>query len=125
MIEIKLFPQKGRGVIATELIHKGTLIEQSPVVVFPTEQRKIIDKTEVFRYYFVIPAEYSESKEVGGYLVFGLASFCNHSDTPNTRVDWVKNETGLWAHLLALEDIQPGAECLLFYTNVDEYPANW
>ena len=125
MIEIKIFPEKGRGVIATEFISKGTVIEKSPVVVFPAEQRHILDKTEVFRYYFVRPAEYGESKEVGGYLVFGLASFCNHSDLPNTQVDWVENETGLWAHLVALDDIQPGEECLLFYTNVDEYPTGW
>ena len=121
MIEIQLFPQKGRGVVATQLILNGTLIEKSPVVAFPAEQRLIIDRTDGFKYYFVIPSEYDKSQEAGGYLVFGMASFCNHSETPNTHINWVKEETGLWAHLIASQDIQPGEECFLFYTNINEY----
>lgn len=121
MIEIKLFPQKGRGVVATEWISQGTLIEKSPVVAFPAKERSILDNTEVFKYYFVIPSEYDKNHEVGGYLVFGLASFCNHSETPNTHINWVEEETGLSAYLIASQDIQPGEECLLFYTNIDQY----
>ena len=121
MIDIKIFPKKGRGVVATEFIAKGTLIEKVPVVSFPAEQRLILDKTEVFKYYFVIPSEYDKTKEVGGYLVFGLASFCNHSETPNTHINWVEDERGLWAELIASQDIEAGKECLLFYTNINEY----
>lgn len=121
MIDIKNFPNKGRGVVATELISKGTLIEKAPVVSFPPEQRTILDKTEVFKYYFVIPSEYDRTKEVGGYLVFGVASFCNHSQKPNTHINWVEDEKGLWAYLIASQDIEAGEECLLFYTNIDEY----
>lgn len=121
MLEVKLFSEKGRGVVATQLILEGTLIEKAPVVYFPAEQRQIIDKTEVFKYYFVVPSEYHGGQEIGGYLVFGLASFCNHSENPNTYIDWVKNETGLWANLIASQDIQAGEECALFYTNIDAY----
>ncbi|MBP0027148.1 SET domain-containing protein-lysine N-methyltransferase [Roseofilum sp. Guam] len=121
MIEIQLFPEKGRGVVATQLIPQGTLIEKAPVVDFPAEERSILDSTQVFKYYFVIPSEYDQRKEVRAYLVFGLASFCNHSETPNTHINWVEDETGLWAHLIASEEIQPREECLLFYTNIDQY----
>ncbi|OAB56171.1 SET domain-containing protein-lysine N-methyltransferase [Phormidium willei BDU 130791] len=121
MIEIQLFPEKGRGVVATQLIPQGTLIEKSPVVEFSIKDRSLLDSTKVFKYYFVIPSEYDKSKQVKAYIVFGLASFCNHSETPNTYINWVEEETGLWAHLIASEDIKPGEECSLFYTNIDQY----
>lgn len=122
MIEVKLLPQKGRGIVASQIIPKETLIEIAPVVSFPTEQRLLINKTEVFKYCFTIPSEYQKSKDVNGYIVFGLMSFCNHSETPNAYINWVKDEIGLWAHLIASKDIEPGEEVFLFYTNIDEYP---
>ena len=121
MIRVKYFPKKGRGIVATELISKETLIEVAPVGSFPAKQRPLMNKTEVFEYYFVIPAEYKNSKNVGGHIVFGLSSLCNHSETPNAYIKWVKNEIGLWAHLVASKDIQLDEEVVVFYTNIDEY----
>ncbi len=46
---------------------------------------------------------------------------CNHDDDPNAIVDWIDNELGLWAKLIALRDIESGEEITVFYTNVDEY----
>ncbi|MBT9317751.1 SET domain-containing protein, partial [Leptothoe spongobia] len=59
---------------------------------------------------------------VKGYFVFGLASFCNHTEEPNSYVDWVENEVGLWSHLITKKDIKQGEEVTVFYTNIDEYP---
>mgnify|MGYP006312620747 CR=1 FL=1 len=123
MIEVKLFPKKGRGIVATQLIPKETLIEIAPVGSFPAEQRPLMSETEVFEYYFVIPSEYEKSKKVGGHIAFGLSSLCNHSETPNAYINWVKDEIGLWAHLIASKDIQAGEEVFVFYTNIDEYPS--
>lgn len=123
MIEVQLLPKKGRGVVATKLIPKGALIEKAPVASIPAEQQVSLEATEVFQYYFVRLSEYEKNKEVGCHIVFGLSSLCNHSETPNTYVNWVEDEIGLWAYLIALEDIQLGEECLLFYTNVDQYPS--
>lgn len=53
--------------------------------------------------------------------MFGLASFCNHAEKPNARVEWVENEVGLWSHLIAQKDIEVNEEVTLFYTNIDEY----
>ncbi|NEO34175.1 MAG: SET domain-containing protein [Symploca sp. SIO3C6] len=122
MIEVKFFPEKGRGIVATKLIPKGTLIEAAPVVSLPAEQIPLIDQTEVFKYYFVIPSEYEKNQEVQGLLVFGISSFCNHSKTPNAYVKWVKEKEGLWAYLIASKDIQPREEVFLFYTNINKYP---
>ncbi|MDY6784392.1 MAG: SET domain-containing protein-lysine N-methyltransferase [Cyanobacteriota bacterium] len=121
MIEVKLFPKKGRGTVATQPISKETLIEVAPVGSFPANQRPTLNETEVFEYYFVIPSEYENSKKVGGHIVFGLSSLCNHSENPNAYINWVKDEIGLWAHLIALKDIQLGEEVFVFYTNIDEY----
>ncbi len=124
MIEVRHIPQKGRGLIAVQPIYAGTLIEVAPVASFRAEERAIIDKTSVFPYYFIQPSEYGHSQESRGHFVFGVVSLCNHADEPNACVKWVENEVGLWTHLVALKDIEPGEEVTMYYTNVDEYSFN-
>ena len=121
MIEVQKILGKDRGVVAKQQILKETVIEIAPVSAIPAEHLSTLDKTEVFKYYFVRPAEYDESYLFRGYLVFGLASLCNHSDRPNAEVSWVEDEVGLWCHLIAQRDIEAGEEVTLFYTNIDEY----
>lgn len=122
MLKIDRISGKGRGIIATQIIEKGMLIEAAPVCTFSPEQRKLIDKTVLFKYYFVKPSEYNSTKEyASGHIVFGLSSFCNHSERPNAKVEWVENDDGSWAHLTAIKDIRPDEEVTLFYTNIDEY----
>ena len=119
----KKSPEKEKGVVAKKLLPKGTLIEAAPVSSFPVEEWTIIKKTEIFKYCFVLPKEYRENNQnADGYIVFGLSSFCNHSENPNAYIKWTQDEVGLWAHLIALADIQPEEEVLVFYTNIDEYP---
>jgi len=124
VLTVQDFPSKGRGVVATEAIAKDTLIERAPAASFPAEQRTIIDSTSIAKYYFVLPSEYEENKHVNGYFVFGLLSLCNHGDTPNAYIDWVKDDVSVWAHLIALQEIPAGTEILLLYTNADEYSFN-
>ncbi|WP_088243331.1 SET domain-containing protein-lysine N-methyltransferase [Calothrix rhizosoleniae] len=121
MIEVRKIAGKGRGIIATEDIAQGSLMEVAPVVVFPAEQRIIVDKTELSQYCFVQPIEYAKSKSAKGYIIFGLASFCNHTKEPNSYVDWIENEVGIWSHLIAKKEIKAGEEITMFYTNIDEY----
>ncbi|WP_353932229.1 SET domain-containing protein-lysine N-methyltransferase [Okeanomitos corallinicola TIOX110] len=122
MIQVNIIPNKGRGIIATQDISKGTLLEIAAVSIIPSEIRKSVQpKIEVFKYLFVQPSEYKGSKESNAYLVFGLASLCNHNREPNSFIDWVENEIGIWSHLIAQKDIRKGEEITLFYTNIDEY----
>lgn len=108
--------------MATQLIKKGTLIEAAPTCSFPTQQRELIDQTELSIFYFVKPSEYNQkNKNVAGHIVFGLASFTNHSQTPNAKIEWKEDECGLWTHLIALEDIQVNDEVMIFYANIDAY----
>lgn len=121
MIEVRNISQKGRGIIATNFLPKDTLIEASLTSSFPAEQWMLIKKTDIFKYCFVIPSEYSEQQDTNGYIVFGLTAFCNHSESPNAYVKWTQDDVGLWAHLIALVDIQAGEEVSIFYTNINEY----
>ena len=121
MIAVKKIAGKGRGIITTEDITQGTLLEVAPVVVFPVEERAVVDKTELSKYYFVRSIEYAESKSVKGYIIFGLASLCNHREEPNSYVEWIENEVGVWSHLIAKKEIKEGEEVTMFYTNIDEY----
>lgn len=121
MIEVQHIPNKGRGIIATDNIPEGTLLEVAPVASFPLEQVPNMNQTELFKYYFVRRLEYGKGNNVKGYLVFGLASLCNHKDKPNARVEWSEDEIGLWSRLIAEEYIKAGQEVTLFYTNIDEY----
>lgn len=122
MIGVKLFPGRGRGIVAQQFIVKGALIETAPVCSFSPEQWSAIDKTDLFKYCFVRPSEYSSNKTVEGYIIFGLSSLCNHSKNPNAYIEWKRDEIGLWAHLIALQDIPSQAEVFLFYTNISDYP---
>ncbi|MEB3339331.1 SET domain-containing protein-lysine N-methyltransferase [Okeania sp.] len=117
----KKIANKGRGIVARQDSHQGTLLEVAPVEVFPFEPDQTKDETGIFKYYFVSPLEYSKNHNINRYLVFGLASFCNHAKNPNAGVEWVENEVGLWSHLIAQTDIKVGEEVTLFYTNIDEY----
>jgi len=113
---------KGCGLIVMKTIKKGELIEAAPTCGFPPEHRKTIDKTELSKYCFVKPSEYNDAETPApGYIVFGLSSFCNHSEKPNAEVKWVEDDLGQWACLTALRDINPGEEVTMYYANIDEY----
>lgn len=121
MIEVKKITNKGRGIIATEAIPKGKLIEAAPVVTFPLEEIPNIHQTKIFQYYFVQPVEYGQGKTMNAYLAFGLVSLLNHSENPNSKVNWIEDEVGLWSHLIAEIDIKAGEEVTMFYANINEY----
>lgn len=73
MIEVKKIPNKGRGIVATQDIAEGTVIEIAPVVTFPLQQIKPLPnlhETEIFKYYFVQPSEDDKSENQNGYLAF-------------------------------------------------------
>ena len=121
MIKVENILNKGRGIIATAAISKGTLIECVPVASFQAKQWEYLNKTDLFKYCFADPECYSAEGDTDGYIVFGLSSLCNHSPRPNARIHWIQRETGLWADLVALSNIQPGEEISIFYTNIDRY----
>ena len=121
LLAIESIASKGRGVVTTKAIAANTVLEIAPVASFPSIERKLIDTTQIAKYYFVQPEAYQGNHEVDGHFVFGFASLCNHDSTPNSKVEWVTNEIGLWSYLTSIKDIASGEEVTLYYTNIDEY----
>lgn len=121
MLKVAMIPGKGRGILANRAIAAGALIEKAPAARMPSEERHLIDQTDVFTYYFADPGSYARKGQYDCLLAFGLSSLCNHAEKPNAVVSWTEDTVGLWASLIALEDIAPDQEVTVFYTNITEY----
>ena len=106
LVEVRLVPQKGRGVFARRLIRKDDVIERVPVLVLPA-------------------GEVEESEEwagISGYcfhwgrgtlaLALGYGSLYNHSYSPNARYDDIGKRTKVFT---ALRDIAAGEEITINY----------
>lgn len=90
-------PGKGRCLIAIERICRGELIEAAPVVVFSSDDARMIDQTPLFDYYF----QWEGDIKAGGTgaIAFGLVSLCNHAFEPNAiiRPNYDRNTLDLHA----------------------------
>lgn len=126
MFRLAKIPGKGRGLLASEAIAAGTVIERAPAVRLPGEDRALVDRTALFAYTFVDPAAYGSAAPAAGHaclLAFGKLTFCNHSAQPNAVVRWTSDDIGQWASLEAARSIAAGEEITLYYTNIAEYSA--
>ncbi len=132
MFRLAKITGKGRGLLASEAIAAGTVIERAPVVRLGPADRSLVDRTALFAYTFVDPEAFAagtgadEPAPAGGHdclLAFGNLTFCNHSEQPNAVVRWTADDIGLWASLEALRSIEGGEEITLYYTNISEYTA--
>lgn len=121
MIKVNSISKKGRGVVLSQAGKKGDILERAPISSFPAEQRVKVNSTDIFEHYFVNVNEYRKSKNVPGYIVYGLISIVNHSSIPNAEVEWTIEGAEGWATLRLLNDLDEGEEVTIAYTNVDEY----
>ena len=127
MFKVVQVPGKGRGLLATETLPAGCVIERVPAVRLGPEDRTKVDSTALFAYTFADPAEFADGTPESDrdcLLAFGSLTFCNHSERPNAVIRWSADEVGLWASLEALQSILPGEEITLYYTNISEYSAS-
>jgi hypothetical protein len=102
---------KGRGVVATQRIVSGTLIEAAPVVPYRTEcKRDEMPDRSLPPELADLPHDWSEEC---GCLVFGAMQFANHSDTPNAG--FTRNIEAVTMTFTALRDIEAGEEITIDY----------
>ena len=72
----------GRGVFTSGNIKKGTVIEESPVIVMSNEERKLLDKTLLHDYIF----EWGE-KKIQCCMALGYVPVYNHSYKSNCEYE--------------------------------------
>ena len=110
-LEIRSDPAKGRGIFAREPLAAGTLIEAAPVIIVPTEQCALLDRTILHDYYFHWDGD--PEGEGRGAVALGLIALCNHSRRPNARVR--RNPARETLDLMALATIVEGDEVTIDY----------
>lgn len=99
---------KGRGVYTSESIEEGTVVEESPVIVMSSEERKWLDKTLLHDYIF----EWGNKKDQC-CVALGYVSLYNHSYKSNCEyeMDFKKKLISV----RAVHFIKAGAELLVNY----------
>jgi SET domain-containing protein len=110
-VAIRLFPGKGRGVVAQRPFRAGETIERPPVIVIAAEEAPLIRDTKLAHYYF----EWGDDCRQAA-IALGYGSLYNHSYTPNARYEFCEDEGCL--EFLALGDIEPGEEITINYNNL-------
>ena len=101
-------PHAGRGVFASQAIHKGEIIETCPVIVVSPNDVEHLKQTDLHNYYF----SWGAKKETVA-ITLGFGSLYNHSYTPNAQ--YKKKEQEHLVEFSALRDIQKGEEITTNY----------
>jgi uncharacterized protein len=116
-LRIGHFPGRGRGVVADQAIVAGALVERSPVIIIPPQDRAAADATVVFTYVFMWEHDTVEEDlyrhEGRSAIALGYTSLLNHSYTPNC--EFVRHIDDLAIDLVALRDIAAGEELTIDY----------
>ena len=95
-----------RGMIATETIRKGAIIEKCPVIPIPINQQQGLLQIELRNYYF----EWTNSHNA---IVLGYGGIINHSFKPNAAYRYgYKNKVMIF---YAIKTIQKGQEVFINY----------
>lgn len=82
-LAVRQVPEKGRGVFAPRNLSRGTLLEESPILVIPAEEYQKYTRHTLFEDYV-----FTWDRSNGSYaLALGLGSLFNHDDSPNVRFE--------------------------------------
>ncbi len=107
-LEIRCSPIHGRGVFATRAFSTGDTVERCPVVVVPAAEQSLLDRTNLFNYYF-----YWEDGAAA--IALGYGSLYNHSASPRAR--YRKDFDASVVAFVAVQDIEVGREITVDYTD--------
>lgn len=105
---IKDTDKKGRGVFCTEDIPADTMIEICPVIVCPPQDRKLIDESYLYNYYFLWEDDHASTA-----IALGYGSLYNHSYQPNARYETYYEEQVI--KFIAIKDIPAHTEITVNY----------
>lgn len=104
-IEVRRSPIAGRGLFTTRAVVAGEVLDVSPVLVIPADQRRHLDRTALSGHYWDWDGDAA--------VALGLISFTNHAELPNAY--WERDDDGPSLVLVAARDLGPGEEVLAHY----------
>jgi len=118
-IEVKVTPNRGRGVFALKNFATNEIIESAPVLRLTPKERKHCARTLLNFYMYPWKSTRSAS------IVLGYGSLYNHSFEPNA--DWKQNFKTKTMVYRALKPIKKGEEILVNYNGEpdDMTPIDW
>jgi uncharacterized protein len=117
-IYVKQLSKKHRGVFAKTNIKKGETIETCPVLIIPLKDKKLIDKTFTFNYYF------HWGRQNQPAIALGYGSLYNHSYNPNA--DYSENIKKQVIIFKAIKNIKKDEEIRTNYNgNSDDKSPLW
>lgn len=105
---------KGRGVFASQFISKGTVVEVSPVLIFPSKEVTHTSQTVLQHYTYYWPNPSNPRSAQTQAIALGLGSMFNHS-TLRQNVVWSRNIAAEAIIYTAHRDIQAGEELCISY----------
>jgi SET domain-containing protein len=116
-LAVRDFGIRGRGIVALEDIEPGRLVERSPVLIIPSEERPSVDKTIIFTYVFMWEHHTVEEdlyKHQGrSAIALGYTSLLSHSFEPNCI--FVRHIDELLIDVFAKRPIRAGEELTIDY----------
>jgi SET domain-containing protein len=116
-LAVRDFGTRGRGIVALEDIEAGRLVERSPVLIIPSEQRSAVDNTIIFTYVFMWEHHTVEQdlyKHSGrSAIALGYTSLLSHSYEPNCI--FVRHIDELLIDVFARRNIRSGEELTIDY----------
>lgn len=116
-LAVRDFGSRGRGIVALQDIERGRLVERSPVLIVPSEQRLVVDKTIIFTYVFMWEHHTVEEdlyKHRGrSAIALGYTSLLSHSYEPNCI--FVRHIDELLIDVFAKREIRSGEELTIDY----------
>jgi len=109
----------GRGVFATKDYSINDKIEESNVIVLPAEDKRKIDNTLLYDYYFSWGEDNSQAA-----IALGNGSLYNHSYSPNAK--YIKRLRDQTIEFVAIGSIKKGEEIFVNYNgNPDSKKPLW
>lgn len=111
------FGDRGRGIVALENIQHGQLIERSPVLIIPADQRPVVDDTVIFTYVFMWEHDTVEQDLYNhrgrSAIALGYTSLLSHSFNPNCI--FLRHIDELLIDVFAKRAIRAGEELTIDY----------
>jgi len=95
-----------RGIIATEPLSVGTIVERCPLIFLPVSQGKFLKETVLWKYYF----EWTKAYHC---LAMGYGSLVNHSFKPN--IQYIFDYSHKTLNFKVIEPIKSGEEVFVNY----------